>query len=108
MVAPLDEEFSRVVVSRESPTQIAQLFLHDGKTGALTKLTDNKDYTPEYTNEVRKRIVVARADGIRFVVDTNLPQGYQPGTRLPAVFWFYPREYTDPGRVRPYRYVWRM
>jgi dipeptidyl aminopeptidase/acylaminoacyl peptidase len=95
VVAPLDEEFSRVVVSRESPTQIAQVFLHDGKTGALTKLTDNKDYTPEYTNEVRKRIVVTRADGIRFVVDLNLPQGYQPGTRLPAVFWFYPREYTD-------------
>ncbi len=25
----------------------------------------------------------------------TLPQGYQKGTRLPAIFWFYPREFQD-------------
>ena len=25
----------------------------------------------------------------------TLPQGYQKGTRLPAIFWFYPREFAD-------------
>lgn len=93
IVAPLDEEFSRVIVNRESPTQIANVYLHDGSE--LRKLTENKDYTPEFTNEVRKRIVVTRADGIKFEVDLNLPQGYRAGTRLPGMFWFYPREYTD-------------
>jgi len=95
VVAPLDESFSRVVVNRESPTQISNVYLRDGKTGAATKLTDNTDYTPDFTNAVRKRIVVTRADGIRFVVNLTLPPGYQQGTRLPAMFWFYPREYTD-------------
>jgi dipeptidyl aminopeptidase/acylaminoacyl peptidase len=95
VVAPLDESFSRVVVNRESPTQISNVYLRDGKTGAATKLTDNRDYTPDFTNAVRKRIVVTRADGIRFVVNLTLPPGYRQGTRLPAMFWFYPREYTD-------------
>jgi hypothetical protein len=94
VVAPLDESFSRVVVNRESPTQISNVYLRDGKTGAATKLTDNRDYTPDFTNAVRKRIVVTRADGIRFVVNLTLPPGYRQGTRLPAMFWFYPREYT--------------
>jgi dipeptidyl aminopeptidase/acylaminoacyl peptidase len=93
VVAPLDEEYSRIIVSRESPTQITNVYVRDGNT--LRKLTDNKDYTPEYTNEVRKRIVVTRADGIKFVVDLALPPGYQAGTRLPGMFWLYPREYTD-------------
>jgi dipeptidyl aminopeptidase/acylaminoacyl peptidase len=95
VVAPLDESFSRVVVNRESPTQISNVYLRDSKTGAVAKLTENKDYTPDFTNAVRKRIVATRADGIKFVVNLTLPPGYQQGTRLPAMFWFYPREYTD-------------
>ena len=94
VVAPLDESFSRVVVNRESPTQISNVYLRDSKAGAVTKLTDNKDYTPDFTNAVRKRIIVTRADGIKFLVNLTLPPGYRPGTRLPAMFWFYPREYT--------------
>jgi dipeptidyl aminopeptidase/acylaminoacyl peptidase len=89
-----DADFSRVVVTRESPTQIAQVYLRD-RNGGATKLTDNKDYTPEFTNAVRRRIVATRADGISFVVNVTLPAGYQPGTRLPGMLWFYPREYTD-------------
>jgi dipeptidyl aminopeptidase/acylaminoacyl peptidase len=95
VVAPLDESFSRVVVNRESPTQISNVYLRDSKTGAVAKLTENTDYTPDFTNAVRKRIVATRADGIKFVVNLTLPPGYQQGTRLPAMFWFYPREYTD-------------
>ncbi len=36
-----------------------------------------------------------RPDGFRFLVNVTLPPGYEEGTRLPAMFWFYPREYTD-------------
>jgi dipeptidyl aminopeptidase/acylaminoacyl peptidase len=36
---------------------------------------------------------VERPDGFKFRVVVNLPPGYQAGTRLPALFWFYPREY---------------
>lgn len=94
---PLDDDFSRVVVTRESPTQVPNAFLRDTKSGTLTKLTDNKDYTPDFTRAIRKRIVVTRADGINFVVNLTLPADYQAGTRLPGMLWFYPREYTDQG-----------
>jgi dipeptidyl aminopeptidase/acylaminoacyl peptidase len=46
------------------------------------------------TSAPRQRIPVERADGFRFRVNVMLPPGYKEGTRLPAIFWFYPREYT--------------
>ncbi len=97
VVAALDDDFSRMIVARESPTEVSNAFLRDTKTGALTKLTDNKDYSPEFTNAIRKRIVVTRADGIKFVVRLTLPPDYRAGTRLPGMLWFYPREYNDQG-----------
>jgi dipeptidyl aminopeptidase/acylaminoacyl peptidase len=95
LTTPLDDDFSRAIVVRESATKIPDSYLRDQKTGALTQLTHNQDYTPEFTGLVRKRIVVTRADGIKFVVRVTLPAGYQSGTRLPGMFWFYPYEYTD-------------
>jgi dipeptidyl aminopeptidase/acylaminoacyl peptidase len=91
----LDDDFTRVIVTRESPATVPDAYLKDVKTGALTKLTDNHDFTPEFTQAIRKRITVTRADGIHFQVDLTLPRDYQAGTRLPGMFWFYPREYTD-------------
>ena len=93
----LDDEFSRVIVTRESQTQVPNGFVRDTKAGTLTKLTDNKDYTPDFTRAIRKRLVATRADGISFVVNLTLPADYKPGTRLPGMLWFYPREYTDQG-----------
>ena len=65
------------------------------QSGTLTKLTNNKDYTPNFTAAIRKRVVVTRADGFQFVVKLTLPADYKAGTRLPAMFWFYPYEYTE-------------
>src|SRR6185295_10790809 len=33
----------------------------------------------------------------KFIVNLTLPADYKAGTRLPAMFWFYPYEYTDQG-----------
>jgi dipeptidyl aminopeptidase/acylaminoacyl peptidase len=95
VTAALDDDYTRAIVVRESKTQVADSYLRDLKSGQMTKLTSNTDYTPEFTSAVRKRIEVSRADGIRFVVNLTLPPGYQDGTRLPAMFWLYPYEYTD-------------
>ena len=95
VTAALDDDFSKFVVARESPTQVSDAYLRDGASGNYTKLTNNKDYTPEFTAAIRKRIPVMRADGYRFIVNLTLPQDYKPGTRLPAMFWFYPYEFTD-------------
>ncbi len=95
VAAALDDDFTKAVVNRESPREVANSFLRDMKTNAMTKLTSNVDYTPEFTNTIRKRITVTRADGFKFLVRLTLPADYKAGTRLPALFWFYPREYTE-------------
>ena len=93
--ALLDDDGTVAVVTRESPTTVPNAYLKDLKTGTLTQLTKNVDPAPEFTALQRKRIVVTRADGIKFVVRVTLPANYQAGTRLPGMFWFYPYEYTD-------------
>jgi dipeptidyl aminopeptidase/acylaminoacyl peptidase len=95
VTAALDDDFSKFVVSRESPTQVPDSYLRDGASGNYTKLTSNKDYSPDFTAALRKRIPVTRADGYKFIVNLTLPQDYKAGTRLPAMFWFYPYEFTD-------------
>jgi dipeptidyl aminopeptidase/acylaminoacyl peptidase len=98
----LDPEAGRLIIERQSPTQPPQFFLVDGTT--RKQLTDNKDLFPDLTSAVRQRVMVTRADGIRFPVYVMLPPGHEKGTKLPAIFWFYPREYTDQEAIdRPDR-----
>ena len=91
----LDDDLSRVIVSHSTPTTVTDSYVRDLKAGQSTRLTSNRDYTPEFTSAIRKRIMVTRADGFKFVVHLTLPPDYKAGTRLPAMFWFYPGEYTE-------------
>ena len=91
---PLDDDFSKAIVVRESKTDVANSYLRDIKAGTMNKLTNNTDLTPEFTRAIRKRVTVTRPDGISFVVRVTLPADYREGTRLPAMFWLYPYEYT--------------
>ena len=93
VTAVLDIDAQRFVVSKESRTEVPQGYLMEG--GSLTQLTRNQDYTPDLTNAPRERFKVKRPDGFEFWVRVTLPTGYQAGTEIPAMFWFYPREYTD-------------
>jgi dipeptidyl aminopeptidase/acylaminoacyl peptidase len=92
--AVLDADATKLIVTRESPKQVADSYLKDG-SNPLKKLTNNVDYTPDVTGAPSRRITVTRPDGFSFTVNVLLPPGYTEGTRLPAMFWFYPREYTD-------------
>ena len=89
----LDPDAKRFVVTRESPTEVPQNFLLDG--GRRIQLTRNTDPHPDLTKAKVERLVVERADGFRFRVKVTLPSDYHAGTRLPALFWFYPREFTS-------------
>jgi len=88
----LDINAKRFVLAVEGPTKTPQQFLFDN--GTRKQLTNNEDMHPDLTNAPRERFIVERPDGFKFRVVVNLPPGYQKGTRLPALFWFYPREYT--------------
>jgi len=74
-------------------SDVAQHYLVEGER--RTPLTQNQDYTPDITKAKVERFSVERVDGFRFSVKVTLPQDYQAGTRLPAIFWFYPREFED-------------
>jgi dipeptidyl aminopeptidase/acylaminoacyl peptidase len=92
---PVDDDFNHFVVARETEKVVPDQWLRDRASGQLKRLTENKDVTAEVTNMPRKIIQVTRADGKKLWVNITLPVGYKDGTRLPAMFWFYPYEYTD-------------
>jgi dipeptidyl aminopeptidase/acylaminoacyl peptidase len=95
VVAPLDADYSKVIVAKESPTTVADSYLRDMKTGTDTKLTKNVDFAPEVTQAIRKRLLVERPrDGYKFYIDVTLPKDYREGTRLPGIIWFYPTEFS--------------
>jgi dipeptidyl aminopeptidase/acylaminoacyl peptidase len=87
----LDDDVTRLIVARESPTEVTQYFLREG--GQLRQLTQNVDYTPDITSAPRHAFTVERPDGFKFRVNVTMPPGHRPGEKVPAMFWFYPREY---------------
>jgi dipeptidyl aminopeptidase/acylaminoacyl peptidase len=89
----IDADAKKFVLSRESPSEVPQNYLFDGTR--RIQLTKNVDPHEDLTKAKVEKFVVERADGFRFRVKVTLPPDYRPGTRLPALFWFYPREYTS-------------
>ena len=51
--------------------------------------------TPDLTKMKVERFTVERPDGFKFRVTVNLPQNFVAGSKPPALFWFYPREFAD-------------
>lgn len=95
MSSPLNDDLSEIVVSRESATVVPNQWRLNLETGAETQVTFNEDRHPEITAARRERFTIRRADGFESRVTVTLPADYREGTRIPAMFWFYPREYTE-------------
>jgi dipeptidyl aminopeptidase/acylaminoacyl peptidase len=93
---PLDADLTRIVVSRESMTSFPDSFLWS-KAGGAEKLTQNRDPYPDLTACKRVDFSFTRADGLTVHARISLPTNYREGTRVPAIFWDYPREYTSNG-----------
>ena len=95
VVAPLDDDYAKVILTKQSPSMVPDSYLRDLKSGSETKLTKNVDFAPEVTQAIRKRILVERPrDGYKFYIDVTLPRDYREGTRLPGIIWFYPTEFS--------------
>ena len=92
--AMFDDEGEQIMVTRGSRTEIDDSYLFNLRTGSREKLTNNVDYSPEITKAQRRRFRFKRVDGFEFNGVVTLPPDYVEGTRLPAMFWFYPREYS--------------
>ncbi len=91
----LDPDMSRLIVSRESKTTVPDSYVWTSASKQFEKLTQNKDPYPEITNAQRVDFDFTRRDGVKVQARISLPVGYQPGSRVPAVFWTYPREFED-------------
>ncbi|MGH9349128.1 MAG: alpha/beta hydrolase family protein, partial [Vicinamibacterales bacterium] len=91
----LDADVSRLIVSREGKTMAPDSYLWTRASGQMENLTNNTDPYPEITRAQRIDFDFIRRDGVTVQARISLPVGYQPGTRVPAVFWTYPREFED-------------
>ena len=105
-VTALDDNVTKYIYTRESPTVIADAFVRDVATGTTKQLTHNVDVGPEVTGAITKRLHVARArDGAKIWVDVTMPRDWTPGTKLPGILWFYPREYASSAEYERSRYA---
>jgi dipeptidyl aminopeptidase/acylaminoacyl peptidase len=86
----LNDSADRRLVQRQSAAEPNQIHLWD--RGQERVLTENRDYAPDLTQATERRIVVTRADGIKFSVTVTLPPF---AYRSPAYFYFYPTEFAD-------------
>jgi dipeptidyl aminopeptidase/acylaminoacyl peptidase len=94
-LVPLDADLTRMIVSREGKDQTPDSYLWTRAGGQMDNLTHNRDPYPEITRAQRVDFEFTRRDGVEVQGRISLPVGYQPGTRVPAVFWTYPREFED-------------
>jgi len=96
-----------ILISSESPTEPPNYVRLDLQSGKRAQLTDFKDPAPLLAGLKKQLIKYKRPDGVELSGTLYLPPGYKEGTRLPAVVWAYPREYTDSrvaGQVRSSAY----
>jgi dipeptidyl aminopeptidase/acylaminoacyl peptidase len=104
LIAPVDEALTQFVVLRESRSVIPDVWLV-GADAPARKLTANRDAAPEISGAIVKRFPVTRQrDGTPIWVDVTLPASWRPGTKLPGLVWFYPREYATAEAYQRSRY----
>ncbi len=91
-LVPLDVDGSRLIVSREGVHDFPDSFLWVLGEG-WTNITNNVDPFPDITAARRIDFEFERRDGLQMRGRVSLPVDYVEGTRVPAIFWTYPREY---------------
>ena len=87
---------------RESSTEPPNLWLKSAckplvkcRPSVPKQLTHFKDPTPQLRGITKKLVKYKRADGVDLSFTLYLPPNYKPGTRLPAILWAYPLEFTN-------------
>ncbi|KAB8314227.1 S9 family peptidase [Tolypothrix campylonemoides VB511288] len=108
--ALLDAAGTRLLTTRESPTEPANFFVRDGDA-APRALTRFPHPTPQLKEVRKEQIRYRRADGVELTGTLYLPPGYDPkrdGPR-PALLWAYPQEFKSAAAASqvtdsPYRF----
>jgi len=104
VVALLDDQGSKLITRRESPTDPPNYFVRgatvlDSGGPAAHKsqqaLTSFADPAPQIKGITKQLVTYTRQDGVPLSFTLYLPPGYKQGERLPTVVWAYPLEYND-------------
>ena len=91
-LVPLDADLERMIVSREGKNTFPDSYLWS-RGGATENLTHNVDPFPGLTAARRIDFEFTRRDGLEIQGRVSLPVDHVEGTKVPAIFWTYPREY---------------
>ena len=108
--AVLDASGTRLLTTRETPTQPANYFVRDGK-GSPRALTRFPHPTPQLRGVSKEQIRYKRKDGVELTGTLYLPPGYNAKRdgRLPLLMWAYPAEFKSASAASqvtdsPYRF----
>lgn len=106
----IDPAKLRVITSRQSNTEPANLFVRDLKQKRSTQLTNFPNPYPSMANVSKEKIFYKRADGVDMTATVYLPAGYdkEKDGRLPVLMWAYPREFrsaSDAAQIRGSQYT---
>ncbi len=96
VVALLDAEAKRVLMTRESPTEPVNFYRLDLAAKAEpVALTQFPHPTPQLKGVQKEQIRYKRKDGVELTATLYLPPGYTPGrdAPLPTLLWAYPAEF---------------
>jgi dipeptidyl aminopeptidase/acylaminoacyl peptidase len=114
VVAVLNDDATRLLSTRESPTERPNYFVRDLKrTGdaQLTALTHFAHPTPQLKDVQKEQIRYQRADGVDLTATLLLPPNYEAKRDgpLPMLMWAYPQEFKSASAASqttgsPYRF----
>jgi dipeptidyl aminopeptidase/acylaminoacyl peptidase len=93
VVAVLDDNGSRLLTRRESPTDPPNYFIRS--KADLKALTHFTNPMPQTAGIKKELVTYKRADGVALSFTLYLPADYKAGTRLPTLIWAYPYEFSD-------------
>jgi dipeptidyl aminopeptidase/acylaminoacyl peptidase len=98
IVTVLSDDGSRLLTTRESPTERPNFYVRDLKrSGAaqLTALTNFPHPTPQLKDVQKEQIRYKRADGVDLTATLMLPPNYeaQRDGPLPLLMWAYPQDF---------------
>jgi dipeptidyl aminopeptidase/acylaminoacyl peptidase len=114
VVAVLNDDGTRLLTTRESPTERPNFFVRDLKQSGdaqLTALTHFPHPTPQLKDVQKEQIRYKRADGVDLTATLLLPPDYEPKRDgpLPMLMWAYPQEFKNASAASqttgsPYRF----
>lgn len=101
----LDWKEMKMITSKQSQTEVPNLFIRNLATGAVKQITSFPDQQKGLQGISKKKVTYKRKDGIDLAGDLYLPKGYdaQRDGPLPVIIWAYPREFksaSDAAQIR--------